>query len=53
MIQFRLPGGRATRWMRRFRLLENVEFSGSLSDLHVSFCSHFSAHTRKSEHRSL
>jgi hypothetical protein len=30
-----------------------VEFSSSLFDLHVSFCSHLSAHARKSERRSL
>ena len=30
------------------RLLRNAEFSGSLSDLHVSFCSHFLLHTYES-----
>ena len=52
MTRFRLPCGRATRQMRWFRLPENAEFSGSISDLHVSFCSHFSAHARKSKRRS-
>jgi hypothetical protein len=52
MTQFKLPGGRVTRWTRRLRLPRNAEFSGSLSDLHISFCSHFSAHIRKFERRS-
>ena len=52
MTQFRLPGGRATWWTRWFRLPWHAEFSSSLSDLHVSFYSHFSAHARKFEHRS-
>jgi hypothetical protein len=52
MTQFRLPGGRAARWTRRLRSPGNAEFSGSLFDLHVSFCSHFRAHARKSECRS-
>ena len=34
------------------QIIGNAEFSGSLSDLHVSFYSHFSAHARKSECRS-
>jgi hypothetical protein len=46
---FILPGGRATGWTSRFQLLGNAEFSGSLSCLHVSFYSHFSAHVRKSD----
>ena len=43
--------GWATGWTWWFRLPGNAEFSSSFSDLHVSFCSHFSAHARKSEHR--
>jgi hypothetical protein len=49
MTRFRLPGGRVTGWTRRFKLPKNAEFSGSLSDLQISFYSYFSAHTRKSE----
>ena len=46
--RFRLPSWRATGWTRRFRLPGNAKCSGSLSNLHVSFCSHFTAHARKS-----
>jgi hypothetical protein len=41
-----------TGWTRWFRLPGNAKFSDALSDLHVSFYSHFSAHARKSERRS-
>jgi hypothetical protein len=39
-----------TRWVgdqadETVRLLANTEFSGSLSNLHISFCSHFLLHT--------
>jgi len=50
--RFSLPGGWVTRWTRRFRLPGIVEFSGSLSDMHVSFYSHFCVYARKSERRS-
>ena len=50
MIQ--ITGWAGDRADEMVRLPRNVELSGSLSDLHVSFYSHFSAHARKFEHRS-